>query len=132
MPLVHRAAPFPLAPSRAGDWVQNLPTDATAATAKWGDIGDWDVSDVTDFSYSFSKHRNAAGAYASNGNPKAVSFVGTAISKWNIASVTSLYRTFYEAVETNADMGSWIVAKATTLSYMFNKASKFAGTGLDT
>ena len=155
MPLVHRAAPFPLAPSRAGDWVQNLPTDATAATAKWGDIGDWDVSDVTDFSYSFSKHRNAVGgSQVVDGNPKAEK-MNSGLGKWNVAKVTTMKEMFHTAVkfvgtgldswitssltslvwalpcnEMNADLSSWDVAKVTNMRGTFNRAYKFTGTGL--
>ena len=65
------------------DWVQN----AVTATLDWGDIGDWDVSGVKDFSYAFSVHRTVAGgSFARDSNPKAATFVGTAISKWNTAS----------------------------------------------
>ena len=51
------------------DWVQ----DTTTATSKWGDIGDWDVSGVKDFSYAFSTHRDVVGGTFANddGNPKA-------------------------------------------------------------
>jgi hypothetical protein len=62
------------------DYVQ----DAVYATTKWGDIGDWDTSGVVDFSYAFSTNRNqAGGSYVSSSNPKAATFVGTAISKWD-------------------------------------------------
>ena len=112
------------------DWVQNLPTDTVAATTKWGDIGDWDVSGVSDFSRAFSKDRNLAGTFVNGGNPKAAMFVGTAISKWNTASATSLERTFSKASEMNADLSGWKVAKVVTLYFTFFSASKFTGTGL--
>jgi hypothetical protein len=109
------------------DWVQNTGT----VTTKWGDIGEWDMSGVGDFSYAFSIHRNeAGGSYVGNGNPKAATFVGTAISKWNTASATSLYRTFEEASEMNADLTGWKVGKVVTLQNTFFRASKFTGTGL--
>jgi hypothetical protein len=108
------------------DWVQ----DTTTATTKWGDIGDWDVSGVGDFSYAFSTYRNEEGSPALNGNPKAATFVGTAISKWNTASVTDLQRTFKGASEMNADLSGWKVGKVITLQGMFNSASKFTGMGL--
>jgi len=102
----------------------------TSAT-KWGDIGDWDVSGVGDFSYAFSANRNeAGGSYAKDGNPKAATFVGTAISKWNTASATDLAYTFYGASEMNADLIGWKVEKVVILTKTFNDASKFAGTGL--
>ena len=39
------------------DWVQ----DTATATATWGDIGDWDVSGVGDFSWAFSQNRDVTG-----------------------------------------------------------------------
>ena len=88
------------------DWVQ----DTAAATTKWGDIGDWDVSGVKDFKHAFSKHRGEDGKYVENGNPKAALFVGTGLSKWTTTSVTSLYRTFYNAHEMNFDLSTWKTA----------------------
>ena len=110
--------------------MQQLP-DTAAATSKWGAIGDWDVSGVGDFSYAFSAFRDkAGGSWVFNGNPKASAFVGTDISKWITTSVTSLERTFLNAVEMNADLIGWSVGKVATLAQTFNGASKFAGTGL--
>ena len=110
------------------DYVQN----AATATTKWGDIGDLDVSGVKDFSYAFSTYRDqAGGSTVINGNPKAATFVGTAISKWNTASATTLYRTFYEASAMNADLTGWKVGKVVKLDGTFYLAAKFIGTGLD-
>ena len=108
------------------DYVQNTAT----ATNKWGDIGDWDVSGVGDFSYAFSSYRNRAGGSRVNGgNPKAATFVGTAMSKWITTSVTTLEYTFRGAGGMNADLSGWNVAKVTSLEHTF-KSSKFKGTGL--
>ena len=111
------------------DWVQN----AATATTKWSDIGDWDTSGIGDFSLAFSTRRNQAGADTggTGGNPKAAMFVGTAISKWDTASVTTLYATFFFADAMNADLSKWQVGKVVSLKSTFNSASKFAGTGLD-
>ena len=119
--------------------MQNLPTDTAAATTKWGDIGDWDVSGVGDFSFAFSTRRNEEGSpalgsvdSALNSNPKAATFVGTAISKWDTTSATTLKQTFQGASEMNADLSGWKVGKVVTLWSTFNDASKFIGTGVDT
>jgi hypothetical protein len=106
------------------DYVENTAT----ATTKWGDIGDLDVSGVTDFSYAFSRFR----PFPYSGNPKAATFVGTAISKWNTTSATSLEHTFDGAREMNADLTGWKVGKVVTLGGTFYGASKFTGTGVDT
>ena len=77
------------------DWVQSTAT----ATTTWGAIGDWDVSEVTDFSYAFSQHRDEMGAYkgviANGGNPKAEFFVGTDISTWITSAATNMQGLFY-------------------------------------
>ena len=117
------------------DWVQNLPTDAIAATAKWGDIGDWDVSSVPDFSWSFSTTRNMTGpfqlSYNIEGNPKAAAFTGgTSLSKWITSTVTSLGSMFKGASSMDADLSGWNVAKAISLEGTFYNAKNFAGTGL--
>ena len=97
----------------------------------WGDIGNWDVSGVADFSYAFSTNRDATGGTSvTNGNPKAATFVGTHLSKWTTTSVTTLFRTFYLAGEMNSDLSGWNVAKVKTLWYTFDSASKFTGAGL--
>ena len=104
-----------------------------SATTKWGDIGDWDTSGVKDFSHAFTKHRDqAGGSMVNNGNPKAATFVGTTISKWNTASATSLAYTFQGASVMNADLTGWKVGKVVTLYGTFSGASKFTGTGVDT
>jgi hypothetical protein len=103
------------------------------ATTKWGDIGDLGVSGVKDFSYAFSTYRNqAGGSYVNNGNPKAATFVGTAISKWDTASATSLEGIFMKASEMNADLSGWKVGNVVKLGTTFSFASKFTGTGVDT
>ena len=92
-----------------------------------------DVSGVTDFSFAFSIHRKqAGGSYVHGDNPKAATFVGTAISKWDTASATTLDDTFLGASEMNADLTGWKVGKVVTLRSTFNGASKFTGTGVDT
>jgi hypothetical protein len=110
------------------DWVQ----DATMATHKWGDLGDWDVSEVKDFSYAFSGDRNEAGGFWVNaGNPKAATFVGTGLSKWSTTSITSLIGAFNGATSMNSDLSGWKVGKVRSLQNSFYSASKFAGVGLD-
>ena len=155
--LVCRAAPSLLAPPPlAGDWVQNLP-DTAAAMTKWGDIGNWDVGNVKDFSNAFSVNRNEAGGSGVPGsNPKAAEmngdlskwtvakvttlrsmfygaakFTGTGLASWDTTSITTLFYTFNAASEMNSDVSKWNVAKVISLQATFKSASKFAGVGLD-
>ena len=103
-----------------------------AATTKWGELGDWNVSGVDDFSHAFSQDRDATGGtQVANSNPKAATFVGTAMSKWTTTSATSLEGTFYKASEMNANLSLWKVDKVNTLQRTFGSAYKFAGVGLD-
>ena len=123
-----------------GHAIKPIPTAMDlSATTKWGDIGDWDVSGVADFSYAFSGGRNkVGGSYEAGGNPKAATFVGTAMSKWITTSVTSLERTFWKpdmakingGGAMNADLSTWDVAKVTTLKETFEEQSAFTGEGL--
>ena len=105
--------------------------DTTAAAAKWGDIGDWDVSGVKDFRYAFSTFRNEAGARVGGGNPKAVTFVGTGMSKWITTSLTDMTETFRNAAAMNADLASWSVVKVVKMEAAFSSANQFAGKGLE-
>ena len=103
-----------------------------AATTKWGDLGDWDVSGVKDFSYAFSVQRNkAGGSWADTGNVKAAHFTFSAISKWTTTSLTKMQGTFDKARAMNADLTKWSVNKVITMKNTFNNANAFVGTGLD-
>ena len=113
------------------DWVQNLPADNTAAITKWGNIGDWDVSGVKDFSWAFSMNRDATGGKeVDSSNPKVATFVGAALSKWTTTSVISLDGIFKGAGAMNADLGGWNVATVTTMRSTFFDAAEFTGKGL--
>jgi hypothetical protein len=103
-----------------------------AAKTTWGEIGDWDVSGVGDFTRAFSYKRNEAGGHESSpGNPNVTTFVGAGMSKWITTSLTKMEGTFRGAEEWNADLTSWNVVKVATLEGTFSSANKFAGKGLD-
>ena len=132
-PLVRRTTPssitrpFSRAPF-AGDWVQ----DSVTAKNKWGDIGNWDVSGVKDLSYAFSRYRDETGGkeVSDSSNPKVATFVGAALSKWTTTSVISLDGIFKGAGAMNADLGGWNVATVTTMRSTFFDAAEFTGKGL--
>ena len=109
------------------DWVQ----DTVAATTRWGDLGDWDVSGVGDFTRAFCECRTADGSHTNGANLKAATFVGTGMSKWITTSLTKMEWTFRGAAAMNADLTSWSVVKVTTMEGAFSSANKFAGKGLD-
>ena len=114
------------------------------------------MSGVKDFSHAFSKHRNVGGTFANSGNSKAADmnadlskwnvakvtalsymfygaskFAGTGLNSWFTASVTSISTTFASAVEMNANLTGWNVAKIKDMTCAFQGASKFVGTGLN-
>ena len=74
-----------------------------------GDIGYWDVSNVTNFYYSFS------GATSFNQD----------ISSWDVSKATSLNQMFKNATSFNQDISSWDVTNATVMFAMFWGASAF-------
>ena len=74
-----------------------------------GDIGYWDVSNVTNFYYSFS------GATSFNQD----------ISSWDVSKATSLNQMFKNATSFNQDISSWDVTNATDMFAMFWGASAF-------
>ena len=86
-----------------------------------------------DFSYAFSKNRNAAGGGRSHAfsNRKAESFVGNGLDKWKTGAVTTLSFTFDGASELTAAFGNWDVSKVTNMQGAFHNAGKFVGGGLD-
>ena len=141
----------------SGNWAHFAISGATP-TAKWGDIGDWDVSSVEDFCHAFSKHRNQAGSsHVPNGNPNAAkfdadlgkwdvrraknmektfsnaaSFVGNGLEKWSTpALVGSLYETFSGASSLGTvNLGGWDVSRITNMASTFFVADQFVANGL--
>ncbi len=83
-------------------------SDESTAITTYGNISDWDVSQVTDMSYLF----------------KNTTF-NDDILNWDMSSVTNMYQMFYLATSFNQPIGSWVVSNVTDMSYMFYSASNF-------
>ena len=79
------------------------------AKSKWGPIGDWDVSGVTDFESAFAS--------------APATFTGDGLEKWTTSSVTSLKFAFNEASAMNANLANWDTSKVTDLTLTFSGAS---------
>jgi surface protein len=73
-----------------------------------GEIGDWDVSNVTTMNLTF----NSASSFNQPLN-------------WDVSSVTSMFATFQGATAFNQDIGGWDVSSVTTMQQMFDGASSF-------
>ncbi len=84
-------------------------SDSEAATTTYGDISDWDVSNVTDMSELFQ--------FKSTFNDD--------ISYWDVSSVTDMKYMFRGANAFNQDIGSWDVSNVSNMEVMFYNANTF-------
>ena len=66
-------------------------SDQQAAISSYGNISEWDVSDVTDMSQLFKNKQN----------------FNDDISSWNTSNVTNMAEMFSFAVTFNQDISSW-------------------------
>ena len=82
-------------------------SDLSAATTTYGNISDWDVSQVTDMSQLFYHKPN----------------FNDDISNWDVINVTNMNLMFYEASSFNQPIGNWDVSSVTDMSYMFSYAT---------
>ena len=83
--------------------------DSAAAELKYGNIRDWDTSDVTSMTELFLNKRNF------NGD----------LSLWNVSNVTTMRSMFSWASTFNGDLSSWDVSNVITMVKMFHQASAF-------
>mmetsp|Transcript_11692 Transcript_11692/g.34801 ORF Transcript_11692/g.34801 Transcript_11692/m.34801 type:complete len:250 (+) Transcript_11692:141-890(+) len=90
-----------------------------AAETKYGKIGEWDVSRVTDFSELF-----CASSQCSYSNLGAGAF-NEDISSWDTGAATTFRRMFREAKAFNADISGWDTSSAKDMSAMFFFAVAF-------
>jgi len=86
--------------------------------SKYGEMKDWNVSEVTDMDYGFHKQE---------------SFNGD-VSRWDTSSVTSMREMFSGARDFSPDtkkgLGSWDTSSVEDMGSMFSEASNFNGKGL--
>ncbi|MFX0024627.1 MAG: BspA family leucine-rich repeat surface protein [Candidatus Hermodarchaeota archaeon] len=73
------------------------------------DIGNWDVSSVTDMNHMFS--------YTTIFNQN--------ISGWDVSSVTDMNHMFFHDIYFNQDIGNWNVSSVTDMSGMFSGSDSF-------
>ncbi|MGB1075845.1 MAG: BspA family leucine-rich repeat surface protein [Flavobacteriales bacterium] len=86
-------------------------TDEATATATYGHISDWDVSQVTNMAELFVN---------------ATDF-NSDISLWDVSGVTNMANMFREATNFNGDLSSWDVSSVTQMTGMFLGAEQFVG-----
>ena len=81
-----------------------------AIVKRYGPIGDWNTSDVTDMSRLFWDAQN----------------FNQDISKWDVSSVTNMIEMFYCSLEFNQPIGKWKdTSNVTNMDHMFYGAWKF-------
>ena len=77
--------------------------------AKYGEIGDWDVQNVTNMRHLFHN------CYAFNSD----------LSKWNVANVQDTNAMFYKCLNFNSDLSLWNVANVQNMTLMFLGCKNF-------
>jgi len=81
----------------------------TSGYGRFGDIDDWDVSDIVDMSGLFDGKENCT----------------PDLSKWDVSNVRQFHEMFKGASNFNRDLSDWDVGRGTTFYAMFNGASSF-------
>jgi surface protein len=113
-----------------------LQKDATGDTPhpKYGPIGIWDTSQVTDMSALFYENAefNADISGWDTSSVKNMSCMfqyaqsfNCDIGAWDTANVTDMSHMFHGASMFNADIGAWDTANVTDMSYIFYEAKSF-------
>jgi len=74
-----------------------------------GNIGDWDVSNITDMSNLFSRSFN----------------FNLDLRNWDVSKVTDMNHMFSSCTEFNQDISNWDVSNATDMKNMFSNAKAF-------
>ena len=109
---IYDAGKLPFAPADKTElqtavdaWIAN----EADATVTYGDISNWDVSNVTDMSELFR------GKSTFNSN----------ISNWDVSNVTNMHFMFFQASAFNQPIGNWNVSSVTIMQWMFGYATSF-------
>ena len=82
------------------------------SAGKYGPIGEWDVSRVTDMTKMFYQARS----------------FNMDISNWNVSRVTNMHGMFAYAKSFNQDLSKWDVSRVTNMDVMFAYANSFRQT----
>lgn len=83
--------------------------DTAAAVTRFGPIGDWDVSGITNMDRLFQGR----------------SSFNEDISRWDVSNVTSMKAMFYNCSFFNQPLSGWDVSRVTDMGGMFHRASLF-------
>lgn len=89
--------------------------ESCPSEARYGPIGNWDTSLVTNMKMLFCADDNPCFDYH---NPGAA-FFNEDISSWIVSNVTDMSYMFLSAATFNISLATWNVARVTDMSYMF-------------
>ena len=103
--------------SHAVNPYQNRTAPAKANSDYPANIGDWDVSNVTDFSSMFRGSSHLGNPVLNNFNKD--------ISSWDVSNATDMNSMFLRAPAFNQDIGNWDVSNVTNMRFMFLQAYAF-------
>ncbi len=104
------------------------------ATKFNGDIGSWDVGNVTNMLFMFQNaetfNQNIGGWDVGNVTNMSSMFRGASdfnqdIGEWDVGNVTNMRSMFQNAETFNQNIGKWDVGNVTSMEWMFNRASAF-------
>lgn len=95
--------------SAVNECLSTNPEDGLCTNSEYGEMPDWDVSNVTDMQQAFYNKED----------------FNADISNWDVSKVTNMYAMFYQASLFNQDIGSWEVGNVEDMSYMFVDVSYF-------
>jgi len=111
------------------EWLEN----PEKAETQYGDISNWDTSEVTDMSNLFflaNTFNEPIGSWDVSNviNMFSLFFKATSfnqdISNWNVSNVTNMHSMFLEAKSFNQSLNNWNVSSVINIRSMFSEAHK--------
>ena len=103
----------PITDANIHDAVDLWMSNQTSAESEYGNISNWDTSNITDMSYLF---------YTESVNHL---YFNDDISNWDVSNVTDMSNMFKDANIFNQPIGNWNTSNVTDMEGMFNSAYSF-------
>ena len=97
-------------------------TDEAAAAKKYGDIANWNTSQVTDMKYLFSNDEDSG--YSEDVLERLRNF-NSPLTHWDTSRVTNMRKMFSGASAFNQPLASWDTSRVTNMQGMFKGATKY-------